>query len=135
MSTHFRSRRAAGFTLIELMVVVIVVGILAAVAIPSYQQYVRRSHRAVVKADMAEYAQRAERYHSSNNSYSGYTLPAKVSPREGGVARYNLAFKGDGTSFTITATPQGSQTKDSCGKMSLDQANRKTAEGTLTDCW
>ncbi|HEL2977448.1 TPA: type IV pilin protein [Stenotrophomonas maltophilia] len=128
-------RRAGGFTLIELMVVVIVIGILAAIVIPSYQQYVRRSHRAAVKADLVEYAQRAERYHSSNNSYSGFTLPSKVSPREGGTARYNLAFKGDGTTFTITASPQGTQVKDSCGKLSLDQANRKTAEGTLSDCW
>lgn len=135
MLTMSSSRRAGGFTLIELMVVVVVVAILAAVVIPSYQEYVRRSHRAVVKADLAEYAQRAERYHSSNNSYSGFTLPSKVSPREGGGARYNLVFNGDGTTFTITASPQGTQAKDSCGKLSLDQANRKTAEGTLSDCW
>ncbi|WP_286071530.1 type IV pilin protein [Stenotrophomonas sp. 57] len=135
MSTMTSPRRLGGFTLIELMVVVIVIGILAAVVIPSYQEYVRRSHRAVAKADLAEYAQRAERYHSSNNSYSGFTLPSKVSPREGGTVRYNLEFKGDGATFTIAASPQGAQAKDSCGKLSLDQANRKTAEGTLSDCW
>ena len=59
----------------------------------------------ITKADLAEYAQRAERYHSSNNSYSGYTLPSKVSPREGGATRYDLSYKGDGSTFTITASP------------------------------
>lgn len=67
MQSFRAPHRSAGFTLIELMIVVIVIGILAAIAIPSYQQYVLRSHRAVAKADLAEYAQRAERYHSSNN--------------------------------------------------------------------
>lgn len=135
MNTFRAPRHAAGFTLIELMITVIVIAVLAAISIPSYQQYVLRSHRAVVKADMAEYAQRAERFHSSNNSYSGFTLPATVSPREGGTKRYGLAFKGDGTSFTITASPDGAQTKDSCGKLTVDQANRKTAVGTASDCW
>ncbi|XFC38490.1 type IV pilin protein [Stenotrophomonas indicatrix] len=135
MQSFRAPHRSAGFTLIELMIVVIVIGILAAIAIPSYQQYVLRSHRAVAKADLAEYAQRAERYHSSNNSYSGYTLPSKVSPREGGATRYDLSYNGDGSTFTITASPAGTQVKDSCGKLTLDQANRKTSEGAVSDCW
>jgi len=135
MQSFRAPHRSAGFTLIELMIVVIVIGILAAIAIPSYQQYVLRSHRAVAKADLSEYAQRAERYHSSNNSYSGYALPSKVSPREGGTTRYDLSYKGDGSTFTITASPAGTQVKDSCGKLTLDQANRKTSGGAVSDCW
>ena len=126
---------AGGFTLIELMIVVIVIGVLSAIAYPSYQQYVLKSRRGAVKADMVEYAQRAERFHSVNNTYAGYALPFEVSPREGGTVRYNLVFVGDGSSFTITATPDGQQAKDVCGELSVDQANRKTADGELSECW
>lgn len=127
---------AAGFTLIELMIVVIVIAILAAIAFPSYQQYMLKTRRAAVKADMVEYAQRAERYHSVNNTYANFTLPAEISPREGGTVRYQLEFDGDGSSFTISAAPQGEQAKDKCGTLSVDQANRKTnSDGELADCW
>lgn len=129
-------KRAAGFTLIELMIVVIVIAILAAITYPSYQQYVLKTRRAAVKADMVEYAQRAERYHSVNNTYDGFDLPSTVSPREGGTVRYNLTFEGDASSFDLTATPAGAQDKDPCGILGLDQANRKeNSSGTLADCW
>lgn len=130
-----RPGKQHGFSLIELMIVVIVLGILAAIVVPSYQQYIRQSHRGVAKADLVEYAQRAERYYSVNNNYSGFALPSKVSPREGGTTRYAITFDGKASSFTLTATPQGNQTKDSCGTLSVDQANRKTASGTVSDCW
>lgn len=127
---------SAGFTLIELMIVVLVIAVLAAVAYPSYQQHVLKTRRGVVKADMVEYAQRAERYHSVNNTYANFALPVEVSPREGGVVRYNLVFEGDGSSFSITATPDGEQAKDKCGTLSVDQANRKTSStGELSECW
>lgn len=124
-----------GFTLIELMLVIGVIAVLSAIAFPSYLEHVRKSRRGAVKADMVEYAQRAERLHSSENSYANFKLPYTVSPREGGTAYYNLKVQVAQSSFTITATPQGTQTKDSCGEMTIDQANRKTAKDTLSSCW
>jgi len=136
-SGHCGKRRSAlGFTLIELMVVVAVVAILAAVAVPGYQDQVRKSRRAQAKADLVEYGQRAERFHTVNNTYQGFTLPATQSPREGGTARYTLGIQQAASTFTITATPQGTQAKDKCGTMSINQAGVKTpAEATVAGCW
>lgn len=126
-----------GFTLIELMVVVAVVAILAAIAYPSFQDAVRKSKRGQAKADMVEYAQLAERFHSVQNTYVGFDLPEDFSPREGGTIRYNLTFD-DATAneFTINAQAAGDQAKDRCGDLSLNQAGVKTnSKGELSDCW
>ena len=134
--------RVRGFTLIELMIVVAVVAILAAIAYPSYQEQIRKSHRAKAKADLVEYAGLAERFHTTNNTYVGFSLPATVSPREAGAAvRYNLTPAGAFTTantFTITATPAtGQQSADRCGTLSLNQAGVKTETGSaaLSECW
>lgn len=134
--------KSRGFTLIELMIVVAVVAILAAVAIPAYQDQVRKARRGQVKADMAELAQRAERWHSINNSYAGFwaSVPAgdRVSPRTGGAVAYSLAFAEAPNTFTLTATPQGGQVNDTrCMALGLNQAGTKTktGTGTLSDCW
>lgn len=136
-ATPVQSRRLqAGFTLIELMVVVAVVAILAAIAFPSYQEQVRKSRRGQAKADLVEYAQLAERYHTVNNTYVGFTAPTQ-SPREGvafyGVALSNLAQ----STFTLTATPVagGPQASDRCGVMTINQAGVKTHKsGTVGEC-
>lgn len=135
-------RSREGFTLIELMVVVAVVAILAAIAFPSYQDQVRKSRRGQAKADVVELAQRAERFHTVNNTYAGFwaTVPAaqRVSPRTGGVAAYVITMAEDANVFTITATPQGAQTKDTrCMTLTLNQAGVKTKSGSgqLSDCW
>ena len=136
-------RKAAGFTLIELMVVVAVVAILAAIAYPSYQDSVRKSRRAQAKADMVEYAALAERFRTVNNTYltagaTTFTLPSAQSPREAGSpAHYALALttQTDNT-FTITATAQGGQARDRCGNLTLTNAGVKgNSTGTLTECW
>lgn len=131
-------RQHAGFTLIELMIVVAVIAILAAVAYPSYQEQIRKSRRAQAKADLVEYMQLAERYHTVNNSYVDFDLPADQSPREAGaVARYELHVE-DATQSTITivAIAQDPQTADRCGDLSLNQAGVKSnSKGELADCW
>ena len=125
-------RKAAGFTLIELMIVVAVVAILAAIAVPSYQESVRKSRRAQAKADMVEFAQLAERHHTVNNSYAAFELPAD---RE--TPQYDLQVAATPTTFTITATPEGGQAEDRCGTLTIDHAGRKThsTEVPVRDCW
>jgi len=133
-------RAAAGFTLIELMVVVAIVAILASIAIPSYQEQIRKSRRGQAKADIVEYAQMAERYFTINNTYVGFTLPTTQSPREtGATARYSLALSpaATATTFTIAATAQGTQANDRCGNLSISNTGAKTKSGSapLSECW
>ena len=129
--------KQSGFTLIELMIVVAVVAILAAIALPSYQDHIRKSRRAQVKADMMEYMQQAERLHTVRNSYEDFELPIDRSPREdGATARYALQAEVTQSTITITATAEPSQAEDRCGDLSLNQAGVKTnSKGELSDCW
>ncbi len=142
---------AAGFTLIELMVVVVVVSLLAAIAYPGYQQYVKRGRRADAKAALSEMAQFMERYYSENNSYSAASLPVTTSPREG-TAVYNLTFgvscTDDSTSvstsqqadcFLVLAIPvsNGLMDGDECGSLGLDNTGNKVVSGDAgaAQCW
>ena len=128
------ARRPRGITLLELMIVVVIVGILAAIAYPSYQDYVLRSHRADAQADLLELAQWLERHYTTNNTYAGAALPFSQTPRTG-AARYNIAVAvpAGGQTFTLTATPAGTQAGDACGTMTINQLGVTTA--AQADCW
>ena len=142
MTLNFYSssvRRDAGFTLIELMIVVAIIGIIAAIAYPSYSDNVRKTRRAVAQADLMELAQWMERQYSADFSYlegtSQPVLPFTESPRPG-TAFYNLST---GTvtqnAYTVQAVPTGDQQNDDCGTLSMTQTGAKTASGTGTNCW
>jgi len=121
-----------GFTLIELMITVAIVAILAAIALPSYQQYVIRGNRAAAQAQMMDIANREQQFLLANRAYadknaliaSGYAPPSEVSDHYG----WDVTI-GSGTvpSFLITFTPTGSQASD--GDLTLDSEGLKGPEG------
>lgn len=141
-----------GFTLIELMIVVAIVGILAAIAFPSYRNYVIKSHRAVAKSALSEMAARQEAFLADRKTYATTSLaqlgyPAATTYLLGGKdyassssnAIYSLAIStgATATTYTITATPLGSQTRDTdCAILGIDNVGRKTASGPKgSACW
>ncbi len=140
--------RQSGFTLIEVMIVVAIVGILASIAYPSYMKYVRNANRADAQALMLENAQYMERRFTTCGSYAAVggaaapcnaaaDLPKDQSP-ENGTARYSVTLtEATATAFTIQAAPAGSYADALCGTMTITQTGAKTetGAGSLGDCW
>lgn len=132
--------RQQGFNLIELMIVVAVIAVLAAIAIPNYQQYGERVRRADAQADLVELSQWVERYRINNNSFvlaAGDNLPFIQSPRDGNAV-YVLGFESaNQTAFVLQAVPAnpGPQTRDDCGTLTLDHRGQRGADDPVDDCW
>ncbi|CAM5214888.1 type IV pilin protein [Alishewanella longhuensis] len=134
-------RKHSGITLIELMVAVAIIGILVAIAYPSYQDYVLRANRTAATACLMEQAQFMERTYTQNLRYNpdGFALPAIQCEQEL-AARYNFALAAVAArTFLLTATPTGIQ-NDGCGTLTLNQAGQKGAKGgtaaaAVQECW
>jgi type IV pilus assembly protein PilE len=130
------SRAGRGFTLIELMIAVAVVAILVTVALPSYQDYLRRGTRAEAQAYMEAVASRQQQFLLDTRAYAA-TLDAVGVPVPTSVAAaYTRTMPAPGAvppSFTVTLTPVGRQAADRCGALSINQAAVKTA--AVSGCW
>ena len=139
----YRDRR--GFTLIEVMIVVAIVAILAAIALPSYNEYIRRGHRAEARAALLQGAQWMERAATATGTYPltadfPNALTTIPSNRYAITVASPPASAASGTAFTLTAAPQTGQTGDKCGSYTLTHnglrgANGVTTGAIVTECW
>jgi type IV pilus assembly protein PilE len=132
--------KSTGFTLMELLIALAIVGLLSAIAYPNYRQYLLRAHRAEGLTAMQQAALRQERYYSNNSTYAPnmvtlgmpadtqngyYTIsiaPCDTGPNAGNIDRC----------FELTANAQGAQADDTdCATLTLDSAGQETP----ADCW
>jgi len=120
--------------MIELMVVVAIVGILAAFAYPSFVEFIKKGYRADARAVLMEASHTLQRYHSVQNTYEGATLPASLtrSP-ESGTQRYAISITSQtATNFQVQAVPNFA---DDCGTLTLTAAGVRGAGGDVDRCW
>lgn len=140
-------KRFSGFTLIELMIAVAIIGILAGIAYPSYTDYVIRAKRGDGKAGLLKLQQMQEKYRANCSQYAtgiattyscatgAYDLIGSTTSPDG---LYTLAIaSGNATTYTLTATPTFTDTK--CNVLSINQAGTKTVSADATEsaanCW
>jgi type IV pilus assembly protein PilE len=122
-------KKSKGFTLIELVIVMVIVGILASIAIPTYRESIRKSNRRAAQAAMMEIANRERQWFVANRAFAtkaelGYTLPTEVT----GKYTYTITLAaGPPPGFTINFTAVGVQAGD--GNLSLTSAGVKGPAG------
>jgi type IV pilus assembly protein PilE len=126
-----------GFTLLEVMITVAIIGILAAIAIPAYNDYVLRGQLSEAYAQLAAQRVRMEQYYQDMRTYTGAEAPGTVAtcPGPGQHFTYACAVDAGGQGYTITATGRGFT-------FSIDQNNNRMTTAVPTDwalpatnCW
>jgi type IV pilus assembly protein PilE len=137
MTTTTRTR---GFTLMELMIAVVVVGILAAAAVPSYREHIASSRRTDAKSALLAIAQLMERNYTERGTYASVTLGTTgIYPSTSPQGYYTLSIVSqDADGFSLLATRAGAQVGDKCGNYTYNQAGAKgvaSATYTAAQCW
>ncbi len=130
-----------GFTLVEVMIALVVVGLLSALAYPSYQQQVAKGRRTDAKQSLLELSQRMERFYTERGTYVGAALGnTGLYPNVTSGGYYDLTISAqtlDG--FTVRATPRGSQVGDACASFLYNQVGDQTVSNdaslSAVKCW
>jgi type IV pilus assembly protein PilE len=138
------SKRANGFTLIELMIVVAVLAIIIALGYPSYRDQVMKARRTEAMGELLELADRLERYYADQGTYAGATLGGAESDiypttTEGGYYTLSITAQ-DNVAFSLQAVPVAgrSQAKDKCDTFTITSLGVKGVSGgslAVKDCW
>lgn len=132
-----------GFTLIELMIVILIIGVIAAIALPAYQEYAKQARRADAKTSLLEVQLAQEKYRANNPTFTtdmtdlGY-VGATNQPSKEGYYILDIPSAASASTYTITAQPTGIQTGDDCGTFTVTVDNNGesyTAGGNDADCW
>ncbi len=129
-----------GFTLIELMIVVIIIGILSAIAYPAYQNYTMKSRRSEAKRALLDVAALQEKFYATNLRYAssldalGYASPYYTDEQN---YKLSLSTGSSYTTFTVSAVPltTGLQKNDECKTFTLTQTGKKSTTSGRSDCW
>ena len=118
----------------EVMITVAIIGILSAIAVPSYNSYITDSRRNEAKNSLLELGQFMERYYTANSSYVGAVLPFNFVPKDGGTVYYNVSIVAStDDSYELALIPTGPMDGDLCGNYTLRQTGEHSP--TSTECW
>ncbi|MFT7492030.1 MAG: type IV pilus assembly protein PilE [Pseudohongiellaceae bacterium] len=136
----FMAEKHSGFSLIELMIVVVIIGILGSVAVPSYNAYIENGKRAEGKAFALDIASRQERHFTQYSRYASSLTAADASglnmgsaSSENGTYSAVATVANGNTTYLITLTP--AIIDSTCGALTLTNTGDRGAGGSVSDCW
>ncbi len=127
-------KKQQGVTLMELLIVIVIIGILAAIAVPAYANHVKKTRRKMAAGCLQENAQYMERWFTSKMTYDGATAQmctVEIQPYYTVSLSINAPRQ-----FTASAVPQAAQADDKCGTLTLDNKGARTSSGApVSACW